>query len=155
MKRPVVSRTQKSLSFLCQLILLIATFHWGAGHAGGGPENVLVVVNEESPLSLEIANFYVKLRDIPPEHVLWLHDIPYPDTITIDTFRRRIWQPISEFIAWNRLEKAIDIIAYSADFPYAVDFSSDLNIHKLPKDKYRGRVASLTGPTMTRRAAQS
>ena len=90
--------------------------------AGGGPENVLVVVNGDSPVSLLVANTYVEMREIPQEHVLWLHDIPYPDSISIDTFRTRIWKPIRDFITQNRLEDEIDIIAYSADFPYAVNF---------------------------------
>jgi hypothetical protein len=137
----------RALSTGCRVLLLIFAVLTETAHAGGGPENVLVVVNGDSPISLTIANAYVALRDIPPEHVLWLRDIPYPETISIDTFRRRIWQPISEFITRNRLEKAIDIITYSADFPYAVDFSDDVKARKLPDVEYRGRVASLTGVT--------
>ncbi|MDX2457975.1 MAG: hypothetical protein QNL87_10750 [Gammaproteobacteria bacterium] len=113
--------------------------------AGGGPEKVLVVVNGDSPVSLQVANTYVELRDIPQEHVLWLHDIPYPDSISIDTFRTRIWKPIRDFITQNRLDDEIDIIAYSADFPYAVNFSADLKANKLPRLKYHGKEASLTG----------
>jgi hypothetical protein len=115
--------------------------------AGGGPENVLLVVNGDSPVSLQIANTFVEFREIPQEHVLWLHDIPYPDTISIDTFRTRIWKPIREFIKQNQLDNEIDIIAYSADFPYAVDFSEDLKASKLNNLKYHGKQASLTGLT--------
>jgi len=119
----------------------------GRVHAGGGPENVLVVVNGDSPVSLQVANAYVAMREIPQEHVLWLHDIPYPDSIGIDTFRNRVWKPIRDFINRNRLEDEIDIIAYSADFPYAVNFSTDLKTNKLPRLKYHGKEASLTGLT--------
>ena len=44
--------------------------------AGGGPENVLLVVNGDSAVSMQIANRYVELRDIPQEHVIRLQDIP-------------------------------------------------------------------------------
>jgi len=115
--------------------------------AGGGPENVLVVVNGDSPVSLQVANTYVEMREIPQEHVLWLHDIPYPDSISIDTFRTRIWKPIREYITQHQLDDEIDIIAYSADFPYAVNFSADLKASKLPRLKYHGKEASLTGLT--------
>jgi len=115
--------------------------------AGGGPENVLLVVNGDSPVSLQVANTYVEMREIPQEHVLWLHDIPYPDSISIETFRTRIWKPIRDFITQNGLDDEIDIIAYSADFPYAVNFSADLKANKLPKLKYHGKEASLTGLT--------
>jgi hypothetical protein len=87
------------------------------------------------------------MREIPQGHVLWLHDIPYPDSISIDTFRTRIWKPIRDFITQNRLDDEIDIIAYSADFPYAVNFSADMKANKLPKLKYHGKEASLTGLT--------
>ena len=40
--------------------------------AGGGPENVLLVVNRSSPASLTIANHYVRLRQIPAGNVLTL-----------------------------------------------------------------------------------
>ena len=128
-------------------IILIACMALFPGHvlAGGGPENVLVVVNGDSPVSLEVANAYVEMREIPQEHVLWLHDIPYPDSISIDTFRSRIWKPVREFITRHRLDDEIDIIAYSADFPYAVNFSADLKANKLTKLKYQGKEASLTG----------
>jgi len=136
---------------------LIACISLLAGEvlAGGGPENVLVVVNGDSPISLQVANAYVEMREIPQEHVLWLHDIPYPETIGIDTFRTRIWKPIREFITRNRLDDEIDIIAYSADFPYAVNFSKDLGTNKLPVQKYRGREASLTGLTYFARAVET
>jgi hypothetical protein len=123
--------------------------------AGGGPEKVLLVVNGDSPLSMQIANFYMNERDIPPEHVLWLHDIPYPKTISIDTFRNRIWQPIRDFITQHQLDNEIDIIAYSASFPYAINFSADLKANKLPKLKYHGNIASLTGLTYFARHVES
>ena len=68
------------------VLLLIVAMLMETAHAGGGPENVLVVVNGDSPVSLTVANTYIELRNIPPEHVLWLHDIPYPETISIDAF---------------------------------------------------------------------
>ena len=123
--------------------------------AGGGPENVLLVVNGDSPISMQIANMYMHMRDIPPEHVLWLHDIPYPDTISIDTFRTRIWQPIRDFITKHNLDNEIDIVTYSAGFPYAVNYSADLKANKLPKLKYHGKIASLTGLTYFARHVES
>ena len=40
--------------------------------AGGGPENVLLVVNRNSLDSMTIANHYAKLRKIPPGNILTL-----------------------------------------------------------------------------------
>ncbi len=129
------------------VILLLAVTLTGAVVAGGGPETTLVVVNGDSSLSLRIANAYVHLRDIPATHVVWVHEVPSQGTISIDTFRKQIWKPIRDHITAHGLDDEIDLITYSADFPYAVDFSSDIQANKLPKNRYRGKVASLTGLT--------
>lgn len=121
--------------------------HLSAAWAGGGPETTLVVVNAASPLSLTIANAYVRMRDIPVSHVVWLDNVPAAGTIDIDAFRARIWKPIRDHIASHGLEEEIDTIAYSADFPYRVDFTKDIKANNLDYNRYRGRHASLTGLT--------
>lgn len=115
--------------------------------AGGSPETTLVVVNADSPASLQIANAYIKLRDIPPSHVVRLQRVPIQGRIDIETFRERIWKPIRDYLWEHHLEGEIDTIAYSGGFPYAVDFSKDIKAHKLSSHKYRGKMASLTGLT--------
>jgi hypothetical protein len=42
------------------------------GLAGGGPENVFVVVNPNSPDSLAVANAFVACRDVPPINIFML-----------------------------------------------------------------------------------
>ena len=127
--------------------VLIYILHVSLAWAGGGPETTLLVVNAASPISLTVANAYVQMRDIPQSHIVWLDDVPAADSIDIDTFRKRIWKPISDYIASNHLQKEIDAIIYSADFPYSVDFKSDLKSNKVPYSRYRGNIASLTGLT--------
>ena len=136
-------------AWLWLLAIHIACLHLLPGHAlaGGGPEKVLLVVNGDSAVSMHIANMYIELRDIPPEHVFWLHDIPYPERISLDTFRTRIWKPVREFITENRLDEEIDIIAYSSGFPHYVDISRDVNALKLANPRYHGNEAALTGLT--------
>lgn len=131
----------------CALLLFLLLLSPGGASAGGGPETTLLVVNADSPLSLRIANEYVRLRDIPETHVLWLHGIPSTDRIPIKLFRERIWQPISEFIRIHDLEDEIDAIIYSTDFPYGVNFAADLKTPKHPNHKYLGSIASLTSLT--------
>ncbi|OGT21529.1 MAG: hypothetical protein A2V90_05985 [Gammaproteobacteria bacterium RBG_16_57_12] len=119
----------------------------GAIMAGGGPETTLLVVNADSPLSLTVANTYIKERDLPTNHVVWLENIPSLATLDIETFRQRIWQPIQAHLDREQLSEEIDTIAYSADFPYAVDFKRDVDAFQLPRIKYRGEIGSLTGLT--------
>lgn len=115
--------------------------------AGGGPETTLLVVNARSPLSLAVANEYLRLRDLPERQVLWLDNVPPLDTIEVEVFRRQILEPIRAHLARNGLDDEIDLIAYSAGFPYAVSFLGDARAHGLKPDPYRGDTGSLTGLT--------
>ena len=126
-----------------------------SAHAGGSAETTLLVVNGHSPLSLSVANEYIRLRDLPERQVLWLDDVPPLDTIDVDTFRSRILAPVRAHLQATGLEQEIDLIAYSAGFPYAVDFRSDERAHGLERDKYRGGAGSLTGMTYFSRQVEA
>ena len=126
-------------------ITLITFLAAAAVRAGGSPETTLVVVNADSPVSRRIANEYVDLRAIPDGHVVYLEELPTAPVIPLDAFLERIWTPIHEHLSEHRLHSEIDLIAYSADFPYGVDFRS-----RLPKERPQGPnmvggIASLTG----------
>ena len=115
--------------------------------AGGSPETTLLVVNADSPLSLTVANTYTRLREIPDNHVVWLHDIPSLGKIDLKTFRERIWMPTRKHMNEQGLAEHIDTIVYSADFPYAVDLRREMKRNNIKPHKYIGRYASLTGLT--------
>ena len=86
-------------------------------NAGGGPENLLLIVNAESDASLLIGNYYVQMRKIPSRNVVHLKNIPSSETIQYADFKKRIFDPILKVIAKRRLGNQIDYIVYSADFP--------------------------------------
>ena len=119
--------------------------------AGGGAERLLLVVNEDSPLSLEVASAYVRLRNVPASHVCYLRGVPRLDVITADQFRERIWAPIRAHLEKEGLASVIHMITYSADFPYGVDFRADLEADKtsrdIPENLRKFATASLTGFT--------
>ena len=98
--------------------------------AGGGPENLFLVVNPKSPDSLNVANHFIQLRHIPAGNVLYLPWNPKAEEVAIDGFRSQILNPIFEAIAARRLSAQIDYIVYSCDFPWLVLFDSDLNRFK-------------------------
>jgi tetratricopeptide (TPR) repeat protein len=134
--------------------ILIWLLQVSSAWAGGGPETTLVVVNAASPTSLTIANAYVRMRDIPDNHVVWLDEVPAADSIDIKEFRDLIWKPIRDYITAQHLQDQIDTIAYSGDFPYRVDFKSDLKGKKVPDNRYLGHYASLTGLTFFARRVE-
>lgn len=112
--------------------------------AGGGPETTLVVVNARSPGSRYIANEYRVMRGIPASHMLLLDSVPHNGVIPLADFRTKILGPILAYLKAEGLEDRIDLIAYSSDFPYAVDFLKELGGKP---SRGVGRQASLTGVT--------
>ena len=65
-----------------------------AARAGGGPENILLVVNSADSDSLAIANHYIQLRQIPPSNVMYLNWRGSPAKTDINTFREKILVPL-------------------------------------------------------------
>ena len=51
------------------VVLLCCTAGWGA-RAGGSGLNTVVVVNQSSSNSCELANYFCERRQVPPENVL-------------------------------------------------------------------------------------
>ncbi len=113
--------------------------------AGGGPENVAVVVNADSWASQAIANHYVQLRGIPAINVIHLSGLKGFETIDVDTFRDHILLPVMKTL-WDRgILPQIDYIAYSADLPTAINVKSDLA--GVTPEKYQTAVGSINGLT--------
>ena len=132
-----------SLALVPLALLLLAT----PALAGGGPETTLVVVNESSPASLRIANEYARLRDLPPTHVLYLESVPSRPVVSVEEFRTRILQPIQAYLEAQGIADEIETIAYSADFPYGVNFDADVKAADLKLPRPISKTASLTGLT--------
>jgi hypothetical protein len=97
-----------------------------AAVAGGGPENVLLVVNRRSAASMTIANHYVRLRGVPAGNVLTLPWDPAVQTAKIDAFREQILAPVLTAIQKRRLTAQIDYVVYSSDFPTAIHLDQDV-----------------------------
>lgn len=130
-------------SFL--LASLIALAGALSAQAGGGPENVLLVVNSNSQSSLTIANHYIHLRDIPVSNVVyldWKHSLEWS---SLKEFRKEILEPVLTRIQSRRLKGQIDYIVYSSDFPTRINIESVLDGKKARREL--APTASLTGLT--------
>lgn len=122
--------------FLCSPWIL-GLFVLSSADAGGGPENAILAVNQNSPASLAVANLYVELRQIPACNVVYL-DLPFAadqEQITLSQFRDLILKPIVEHIHRCKLDAQIDYIIYSADFPTAISINDA--VAQLTKDMPR------------------
>jgi hypothetical protein len=113
--------------------------------AGGGPENVLLIVNASSESSKTIANHYIELRKIPPQNVVYLDWKGSLAGCKGLNFRARILLPAIKVLEDRKLTPQIDYIVYSSDFPWAVDLQSLFPGQVFPKQF--APTASLTGAT--------
>jgi hypothetical protein len=123
------------------LVLFAAQFT----RAGGGPENIALVVNQRSWASITVANHFIKWRKIPAANVVYL-DWPGPlDLIDLQTFIQQILKPVFTALSERQLTGHIDAIVYSADFPWAVDARQQMAAAKLPP--VLTPIGSITGMT--------
>ncbi len=143
-----------SFATVRNVVLPLVLLFWSApAMAGGGPENVLLVVNSQSADSLLIANYYARLRQIPSDNVLYLRWDPKAQTTDVNTFRREILVPVLRTIDKRRLANQIDCILYSSDFPWQITFHSDLDkfvaaLEKLPPEGKTGDKAEKDKPAV-------
>ncbi len=98
--------------------------------AGGGPENLILVVNANSDSSKLIANYYVQLRNIPSRNVIYLDDVPNEQKTSLEVFKEKILLPIVAQVEKRELGDHIDYIVYSSDFPTSIDFGRSIKINE-------------------------
>jgi hypothetical protein len=95
------------------------------GWAGLGPENVAVVINEDSWASKAVANEFIALYKIPPVNVIYIKGLPDFEQTDIEFFRKQLLQPVMRSLERRGLAKQIDCVAWSSDIPYIVDITKD------------------------------
>lgn len=115
------------------------------GNAGGGPENVFLLVNSASDDSIAVANHYIKLRKIPENNVFRIEYRKNKAFASSEVFREQILFPTLSEIKKRNLTQQIDYIVYSCDFPWRISFLKDFPDEKFPPQLKP--MASLTGAT--------
>ena len=134
---------------------LVALLLAATARAGGGPENVFLVVNASSPDSIAVANAFAAVREVPPINVLMLPWQGGTETATLAEFRGELLLPVLRTIEARRLTPQIDCIAYSSDFPWRIDFTAEMPAELLKQDAFKFASGSLTGMTMLHNALQA
>jgi hypothetical protein len=136
------------LGFLLAMVFLGALV--APARAGGGPESVVLVVNAADIGSKTIANYFVQLRNIPPNNVVYLDPKNWNGSsarIDINTFREKILQPLLTEIKNRGLDTQVDYIVYSSEFPWAINFNSDLPAAARGSQLLQNPEGSLSGMT--------
>jgi uncharacterized protein (TIGR03790 family) len=133
------------LGWLAGILLCAASPLVPNALAGGGPENVALVVNPRSWASMTVANHYIADRKIPALNVVYL-DWPGSVEITdVESFRQRMLVPIVGTLQQRHIDRQIDYIVYSSDFPYSIDVKGDIGEQQIPKQFTP--IGSITGLT--------
>lgn len=96
--------------------------------AGTGPEQVVLVVNQNHATSLLIANHYAAWRRIPARNVIYLDQVPSTTVISLEQFKARILNPIFDAVRDRGLSHQIDAIVYSDGFPTAVNITPHIRL---------------------------
>lgn len=158
---PARNNFEKTLAFapLRSLVfLVVAALMPGCVLAGGGPENVAVIVNVASRSSRLIANHYVAARNIPVRNVILLSDVPDREKVSFTDFRDKILVPVLQQLKARKIDPSIDYILYSADFPTVVLVrehqqklfelvKKQLGTETMPNANLYGAAASITSAT--------
>jgi len=108
----VVTRRTKAPLLAC----LLAT---GGFLRAQGPANVLIVVNDSSPLSREIGEYYARRRGIPMSNLCHLR-ANTAETIPRSEFDRDIAAPVAGFLRRRKLTERILYIVTTAGVPLRI-----------------------------------
>ncbi len=104
-----------------------------------GPHELLLLVNEASEASVEIAEAYARLRGVPERNIVRvripLENDAAPMEMTPSQFTELVWNPANAFLEQQELERQVLAWVYSVDFPLRIATRPPL---------------SLTGLTFTR-----
>ena len=117
------------LNLLLPLLIVASVATNGWSH---GPENVLVVVNADSDNSIELANHYISLRNIPGRNVVYIRNITSVKASALESiyskyYRAEILEPVHDAIKERGLEQQIHCITYSVDIPTRILSQPEMN----------------------------
>ena len=91
----------------------------GTAWAGGGPHNTLVIVNDNSPESQELGQYYQDLRGLPERHLVHVRTATNYSA-TLATFTNEVVQPVLDYLATAGLSNQIDRLVLTRGLPYRI-----------------------------------
>jgi uncharacterized protein (TIGR03790 family) len=100
------------IAILTGLVFLLC----GCASNSKGPDNVLVVINTNSPDSLDVGRYYVTKRDIPWKNVCKIA-CPADEEIKDEVFIKDIRDPVRGYLDSNGLKDSIDYIVLTRGIP--------------------------------------
>jgi uncharacterized protein (TIGR03790 family) len=120
--------------FLLAIAILTLPGFLLSSRGGGSGLNVVVVANQQSPASLELANYYLQRRQVPPQNLVRINWTGGNVQWSWAEFADHLLTPLTNSIAVRGLSNQIELVVLSTDIPYRV---------------YRGGDAELAGVNST------
>lgn len=88
--------------------------------AGGSGLNVAIVVNQRSPNSVQLGNYYAELRQVPAENLLRINWAGGNTDWSKASFETTLLQPLTAMLDSRGLSNQVDSVLLSMDIPYRV-----------------------------------
>jgi uncharacterized protein (TIGR03790 family) len=126
--------------------------------AGESGLNTIVIVNQASPDSLALGNYYCERRAIPSENVLKINWSGGKTVWTDAEFTQHLWTPLMDMLAARNLSNQINLVVLSMDLPFATDVitGGTTNRNSTTSVLFYGAKSSAAGSTeLTNRYARS
>jgi len=137
-----------------------------------GPHEMLLLVNADSPRSIELANHYAQLRQLPDANIVALRMPPVarsPESfLSREDFTRYIWEPVNRAIKERRIDDHLLAWAYSCDFPVLIGGDPEVSLtgltmvrNEMPeadairRGTYASRLFAGPGPDLQRRGTSA
>lgn len=121
MRKGVLSGMRRQLLALSLLSIVGVMFTSASALAGGGPKNVLLVVNENSPISQAVAEYYKIKRGIPERNICRIN-CTANEWISKAECEAQIVAPIRNFLEASGVHDRIDYIVLTKGIPLKASY---------------------------------
>ena len=96
-------------------------------YAGGSGLNTIVIANQTSSNSCELANYYCQQRQVPPQNVLYIHWTGGNTLWASNDLQTNLVTPLLNLLASGGLTNQIEYIVLSMDIPFQTSVGSTIN----------------------------
>lgn len=114
------SHVGSSLRIILFLMVSITLFV-DIAQAGGGPRDVVVVINSRSDVSRDIGRYYQLARGIPECNICTI-SCPDQEFVSEDICERQIREPVRRFVNQPNMAGKVDYIVLTKGVPLAADY---------------------------------
>ena len=125
--------------------------------AGGSGLNVVVVANQASSNSCELANYFCERRSVPPDNQLRINWAGGNQSWTSDDFQTNLLNPLLDMLASRELGNQVDYVVLSMDIPFQTINLADGTVNSTTSVLFYGLVSGATpgGGTNSYAASES